>query len=776
MLLANRGQDVNGPHVWMSLEQKVTKPTYREVLNIKETERAANPGAVWDTTAFRRALKLVITKEKAVREVFASERQEPTNSNKGNKGGNKKKKGKDVDAQPTLSASAVKSSGAKSDSSKRSSTSSKPNSGKTSPKCILCSQSHWSSDCTKYRDYDSRMERVRSEKLCYKCLKSGHASKECKTKLRACFYCKGTNHNRVLCRKQFGPPEVSQKSDSTLGMTLGDSLDHEDIVTSGLTSSERAEMRTLFLCAEVEAFNPSNQKKKVTVTVFFDCGSEKTYVSKQLMQKLKLKTLEMQSFNLSGIEGRDLGQYAGALTSLGVRSGEFSLIFEANEAEKIIKPLYKTSINSSIVKELRTQKVSLPWEVAEPSILIGIDQFNMFKITPFKQLKSGFWLSNSTVGLMLNGRGYNAGTTSHIQNESSVSLSARTNINNGLDESELTHLVRQSFDAERIGMVDPVDLDEEEFWLNEFTKQVKFNGERYQVGLPWNQHKHELPSNYGFALGHLKTTLRRLRERPELLKIYHLTIMDQLNQGMIERAPKVADGIVHYLPHQAVIREDKSTTKLRVVNDGSATVSVDSVSLNDCLHKGPVLLNDLAGVIMRTRLYPILLVSDIEKAFLMIEIIPSDRDAVRFLWVEDPFVIDSPLVTYRFTRVAFGLVSSPAQLATTLKYHLDRAGSELAKAISRDLYVDNVLVGLKNKREVSLTYYEQKKLFKSAGMNIREFASNERSEILKLPKKDQGAVDKTKVLGITWLLEDDKFVITLPKFGTDEKVTRDGLN
>ena len=52
MLLANRGQDVNGPHVWMSLEQKVTKPTYREVLNIKETERAANPGAVWDTTAF----------------------------------------------------------------------------------------------------------------------------------------------------------------------------------------------------------------------------------------------------------------------------------------------------------------------------------------------------------------------------------------------------------------------------------------------------------------------------------------------------------------------------------------------------------------------------------------------------------------------------------------------------------------------------------------------------------------------------------------------------
>ncbi len=38
---------------------------------------------------------------------------------------------------------------------------------------------------------------------------------------------------------------------------------------------------------------------------------------------------------------------------------------------------------------------------------------------------------------------------------------------------------------------------------------------------------------------------------------------------------------VHYLPTHAVVRSDKTTTKLRIVYDASA-----GPSLNECLHKG----------------------------------------------------------------------------------------------------------------------------------------------------------------------------------------------
>ena len=44
-------------------------------------------------------------------------------------------------------------------------------------------------------------------------------------------------------------------------------------------------------------------------------------------------------------------------------------------------------------------------------------------------------------------------------------------------------------------------------------------------------------------------------------------------------------GTVHHVPHHAVVRHDKDTTKVRIVYDASARFN--GPSLNDCLHVGP---------------------------------------------------------------------------------------------------------------------------------------------------------------------------------------------
>ena len=69
-----------------------------------------------------------------------------------------------------------------------------------------------------------------------------------------------------------------------------------------------------------------------------------------------------------------------------------------------------------------------------------------------------------------------------------------------------------------------------------------------------------------------------------------------------------------------MINPTKTTTKVRIVYDASAKTREENKSLNDCLHKGPVMLQDLTGIWLRFRLNKIALVLDIEKAFLQVSL------------------------------------------------------------------------------------------------------------------------------------------------------------
>jgi hypothetical protein len=90
-----------------------------------------------------------------------------------------------------------------------------------------------------------------------------------------------------------------------------------------------------------------------------------------------------------------------------------------------------------------------------------------------------------------------------------------------------------------------------------------------------------------------------------------------LSKNIIEPVPCDSEEfIVHYIPHMAVVRLDKSFTKVRIVYDASSKTNNKVPSLNDCLLKGPDLSADLCGMLLRARLRLILMTLDVEKAFL----------------------------------------------------------------------------------------------------------------------------------------------------------------
>ena len=92
---------------------------------------------------------------------------------------------------------------------------------------------------------------------------------------------------------------------------------------------------------------------------------------------------------------------------------------------------------------------------------------------------------------------------------------------------------------------------------------------------------------------------------------------------------------MHYIPHHGV-RKDSSTTPIRIVYDCSCRESDDKPSLNDCLKIFPPQINHITRIIARFRLHKYAVTTDIEKAFLQIQLHENDGDATRFFRFDDP--------------------------------------------------------------------------------------------------------------------------------------------
>ena len=293
-------------------------------------------------------------------------------------------------------------------------------------------------------------------------------------------------------------------------------------------------------------------------------------------------------------------------------------------------------------------------------------------------------------------------------------------VDDGVTNSMLDTTLKSFWDLESMGIGPEATEDKV---ADHFASSVRLRDNRYEVSLPWREQQHPLPTNYSLSRRRLTGLLHRLRQSPEILQEYDSIIRTQLQSGIVEEVKDGDAGPVHYLPHHAVVCQDKDTTKVRIVFDASSKST--GPSLNDCLHVGPKFNQKINEILFRFRSYTVALVADIEKAFLMISVSPADRDVLRFLWVEDPFGDEVKLVNLRFTRVVFGVSSSPFLLNATMRHHLQlyqASKPRLVEMLARSTYVDDIVAGADTESEAYQLYLDAKEVLIS--FNLRKFVSN----------------------------------------------------
>ncbi|XP_065085731.1 uncharacterized protein LOC135707774 [Ochlerotatus camptorhynchus] len=237
----------------------------------------------------------------------------------------------------------------------------------------------------------------------------------------------------------------------------------------------------------------------------------------------------------------------------------------------------------------------------------------------------------------------------------------------------------------------------------------------------------------------------------------------------------------YHLPHHAVIREDSTTTKVRVVFDASCRTP-NGPSLNDALMIGPIVQEDLRSLTMRSRIRPVLLNADVKQMYRQILTDQRSNNLQHIVWSPSP---EAPLQTYELKTVTYGTASAPFLATRVLQQLADDEQNdfpEAANVLRKDFYVDDLFSGANTVEEAITLRRQLEALLNRGGFELRKWASNEPAVLENVPTENRAlksSVDLDrdqciKTLGLHWEPATDvlRYKTQLPPTSSYEALTK----
>ncbi|XP_065084849.1 uncharacterized protein LOC135707055 [Ochlerotatus camptorhynchus] len=305
---------------------------------------------------------------------------------------------------------------------------------------------------------------------------------------------------------------------------------------------------------------------------------------------------------------------------------------------------------------------------------------------------------------------------------------------------------------------------------------------RYVVRLPFKEDVlNQLTDNRRTAVRRFHLLQGRLVRNHDLHQQYKAFIDEYLHLGHMQRIHDYENPAVqnYYFPHHAVIREESTTTKLRVVFDASCKTP-NGPSLNDALMVGPTVQEDIRSITMRSRKHQVMVVADAKMMYRQVLVDPRDCRVQLIVWKPSP---DHPMETYQLKTVTYGTASAPFLATRVLIQLADDEGHHFplaAKALKKDVYVDDLFSGGNNAAEVIELRNQLDALLAKGGFQLRKWASNDEAVLEGIPPENRALKNSVdldrdqviKTLGLHWEPDCLRYKADLPSDTAEKSITK----
>ncbi|XP_053964178.1 uncharacterized protein LOC128867103 [Anastrepha ludens] len=608
-----------------------------------------------------------------------------------------------------------------------------------------------------------RQKEAKKLSLCLNCLKGGHQMRDCKSgSCRAC----QLKHHTLLHFDRTSSASTSISGPVTQPPTLKSNTIAAISSVPGHALTSRSPSDAVLLATAV-IFVKNRAGTFVQCRALLDSGSQLHFITNRFTNQLQLRRTKYSSA-VSGIGDANLSTEGYSVNVvLKSRTSDFSTHITSVVVQTITdnQPGFSVSIadwNIPSNIQLADPNFNIPQPI---DLLIGAGLFFELLCVGQIQLAPGFpVLQKTLLGWVISGGGQQTSKLS--------SFVANQRSSRDIDsDTRLDDLVRRFWEVdhvfEPITKITREELDCEAHFQQNVSRLP--SGE-YSVRLPLKLGTESLGESYTQAKRRFQSLERKLTNNIDLKLKYSAFIKEYLELNHMSLVTSAeAHECKYFLPHHCVVKEDSSTTKLRVVFDGSA-VTTSGLSLNEILMAGPTIQPKLFDILIRFRTFPVALTGDICKMYRCVRVSAPDNMLQCILWRDSP---ESDIKVYKLDTVTYG--TKPAAFLAIRAMH-QLASDESSsyplglQIVKRDFYVDDLISGGNSVEEVREMMHQTTSLLARGKFHLRKWCSNnpdvlhhisdaERETFLKF---DDGS-NITKTLGLTWDPFKDNLLFSLAR-------------